>query len=481
MNVFHRTFPGWLLLTAAVAAGPSYAQSPGHPLLTIETLPWRETNWRTVPVRRLEDLPNYNATQTDTSLGRFGGLAARKVAGPGFFRVQKVDNRWWMVDPDGCLFLNRGVDSVNTGGSSSAREATRAQKFGTKEQWASQTLQLLRDNGFNGTACWSDDALLGRGPQRIPYTPRLGLMGAYKQERRKTATFSSPPPGKSGYPADAIPVFDPEFPAFCDRLAQPIAATKDDPYLIGYFSDNELPFLRNTLDGFLLLDPQDPGYHAALDFLQAQHGSGADPKAITDNDRQKFVALVGEKYFSIVSKAIKKYDPNHLFLGSRFHSHVMDQPLFMQKVGPYIDVVGINYYGQWTPNPERLARWTATSGKPFIITEFYAKGADTGMGNTSGAGWVVKTQRDRGLFYEQFTLGLLENRGCVGWHWFQYIDNDPEGKADPSNNNSNKGIVNTKYEPYQPLLEEMKRVNTRAYGLITYFDRNPSSVPLAPH
>jgi hypothetical protein len=101
-----------------------------------------------------------------------------------------------------------------------------------------------------------------------------------------------------------------------------------------------------------------------------------------------------------------------------------------------------------------------------------AKGMDVGLANTGGAGWVVKTQRDRGWFYENFTLGLLESRVCVGWHWFKYQDNDPaDTKADPSNRDANKGILNNRYEPYPELLQSMKRVNERAYGVIDWFDR----------
>jgi hypothetical protein len=42
--------------------------------------------------------------------------------------------------------------------------------------------------------------------------------------------------------------------------------------------------------------------------------------------------------------------------------------------------------------------------------------------------------------------------------------------VDPSNVDSNKGVVNNRYVPYQPLLDSMKRLNQRAYGLISYFD-----------
>jgi hypothetical protein len=116
--------------------------------------------------------------------------------------------------------------------------------------------------------------------------------------------------------------------------------------------------------------------------------------------------------------------------------------------------------------------WERESGRPVLITEWYAKGMDSGLANTSGAGWVVKTQADRGRFYENFTLGLLESKVCVGWDWFKYIDNDPaDTRSDPSNRDSNKGILSNRYEPYNPLLEAMKRLNERAYSLVEYFDQ----------
>jgi hypothetical protein len=84
----------------------------------------------------------------------------------------------------------------------------------------------------------------------------------------------------------------------------------------------------------------------------------------------------------------------------------------------------------------------------------------------------LRTQQDRGKFYENFTLGLLKSKECVGWHWFKYADNDPTDlRADPSNQDSNKGIVSNRYVAYLPLLDSMKRTNERAYQLIELFDQ----------
>ena len=93
---------------------------------------------------------------------------------------------------------------------------------------------------------------------------------------------------------------------------------------------------------------------------------------------------------------------------------------------------------------------------------------DNDLDNVSGAGYVVPTQIDRAYAYQHFTLGLLESRNCVGWHWFRYQDDDSD---DLSDNCSNKGIFDNYYEPYPWLAQYMRQLNTNVYNLIDYFDK----------
>lgn len=67
---------------------------------------------------------------------------------------------------------------------------------------------------------------------------------------------------------------------------------------------------------------------------------------------------------------------------------------------------------------------------------------------------------------------LLQSKVCVGWHRFKYIDNDPtDTSTDPSNRDSNKGIVTVRYRPYRPLLDAVRALNRQAYPLADHFDR----------
>ena len=137
-----------------------------------------------------------------------------------------------------------------------------------------------------------------------------------------------------------------------------------------------------------------------------------------------------------------------------------------------MDIVSINHYRKWEPSQDLMNNWGEWSGKPFLITEWYTKGEDSGLPNKTGAGWNVPTQKDRGYFYQNFIIELLKSKSCVGWHWFRYQDNDPLNlKTDYSNRDSNKGIIDSDYNHYTPLIENMKVFNDHTYELIQYLDQ----------
>ncbi|MES2459078.1 MAG: hypothetical protein V4671_00745 [Armatimonadota bacterium] len=461
-----------LLLSALTDIGSASAQNtPSQPERKIRAR-LKVDSWKEYPTRILSDLKGFTPSAAPAKLDKYGGWAAHKYTATGFFHTQKTGDRWWLIDPEGHPFLFMGVVSVSPGKEAAMQQPLFKKRFETPEGWAAAATRLLKDNGFNGTGSWSSDTLLAKSPVRVAYTPNWNFMSSYG--RKRGGTFQQP--GHTGYPKDAIFVFDPGFAAFCDEHARQLAATKNDPYLVGHYSDNELPFPKDALDKFLSLPQTDAGGKEARVWLSKQRGGSpvtdiaAATKTLTLPEREAWRGYVADRYFDIVKKAIKKHDPNHLYLGPRLHGNALNTRTIMQAAGKHLDVIAANLYGVWNPKDamQRLSEW---SGKPIIVTEWYAKGDDSGLENVTGAGWTVATQLERGQFYQNFTLGLLESKGCVGWHWFKYMDNDPNDKAaDASNQNSNKGIVNIRYETYTPLVETMKPLNQNAYSLADYFD-----------
>jgi hypothetical protein len=104
--------------------------------------------------------------------------------------------------------------------------------------------------------------------------------------------------------------------------------------------------------------------------------------------------------------------------------------------------------------------WLYSGKKPFIVTEFYVKGEDTGQENLSGAGWEVQTQTDRGLFYTHFLLNFYSHPGAIGTHWHRYID---DGFS-----NSNKGFLSREYDCNAPLTDEAYNTNRQIYKLVKF-------------
>jgi hypothetical protein len=122
-----------------------------------------------------------------------------------------------------------------------------------------------------------------------------------------------------------------------------------------------------------------------------------------------------------------------MYIGARFYSSEKNNAAFMKTAGKYLDIVSNNYYNKWTPDSTDMVNWETWTGKPFIITEYYTKGEDSGMPNQSGAGWIVRTQKDRGLFYQNhqergtyfgsgFHLGEqpYHSRGLLLWVRYPY-------------------------------------------------------------
>ncbi|NOR75467.1 MAG: agarase [Draconibacterium sp.] len=428
----------------------------------------RYKDYKPFKTRPVELLTGYEQPQQPISTSKYGGRLDSKVEATGFFYVKKIEDRWWGVDPLGYQYINVALNSITTGKSEGTKKALK-DKFGTEENWLKETIDILHKNGFNCAGSWSNDEAIIEAnkiaERPLAYTINWSFMSSYG--RKRGGTYQQP--GHTGYPNSAIFVFDPEFEIFCNEHAKQLEVLKDDPNLFGHFSDNEMPFKFKALDNYLSLPKEDHGYKAAAKWLKEQD---INIDEITDDHREIFMAIVADKYFSIVSKAIKKYDPNHMYIGARFYSSEKNHEKFMKTAGKYIDVISNNYYNHWTPDSTDMANWTEWTGRPFIVTEYYTKGEDSGMGNTSGAGWIVRTQKDRGLFYQNYNLALLESKNCVGWHYFKYQDNDPTAKGvDPSNIDANKGIVSNRYIEWTPMMEKMNELNHYVYDIVDHFDR----------
>lgn len=368
-----------------------------------------------------DKLGSHNYTE---NLGSYLGWTGAKSNATGFFRTAKdCDGVWNIFDPEGNMFYSAGLNSIEQGGGISFPSS-------------------LTNLGLNTAGNFSDETLTN-----TPFCPRLNFMANFKD----TSTSI-----KDDYKADIMPVFEPSFVSFCTSWAVSSTATyKNNKWVLGYFMDNELNFHKTQLVSSLGLSTSNAQYKAADAWMKVKYGNSYSKSSITATDELDYMGYVIETYYRVVYTALKAADPNHLVLGTRFHSSVKYTAQTFTAIKNYVDIISVNYYGDFEPEPDYMAMWLANSGKPFIVSEFYVKGDDLGMGNEEGAGWTVTDQKERGYWFENWMLNLLKNKGNVGFHWFRYIDNK----------DSNQGLYSATYQPYTLLAESFKAICISKYRL----------------
>lgn len=448
----------------------SYAQKQKDSIF-IEAKVWsRDSNrnivysdWKKFPTATLENLNGF--VKSEDKLDEYGGFTTLKSTATGFFRTEIINNRWWVIDPVGNAFIVKAVNSIKIGTSPNNKIAFDS-IYKTGDNWIFQTYQQLKNIGFNSSGSWSEVELIRNMNEtrktHFVYTTQLNMLSDFAKTKEKKSG--------NGEMSVLAYIFDADFETFVKNKCSKLEVFKDDPNLLGHFSDNELAFQDNLIKKFASInDKRNPAYLFLKKWLDKNN---VDSLNYTKVQSEQFSAAVGNEYYKIVAVNLKKFDPNHMYIGSRIHAAVKDNTYFLNTMDKYVDIASINYYGFWNLSEKHKKLFSTQLTKPYFITEFYTKGEDSKMGNITGAGWLVKTQNDRGNHYQNFCLHLLKEANCVGWHWFKYQDNDPEDKlADPSNNDSNKGIVNTRYQSYNVLTDKMKQINEQVFGIIKYYQK----------
>ena len=400
----------------------------------------------------------------DFKISKFGGFMDKKVKATGFFRVEKVDGKWWFVDPEGYLFYSTGscgirprVDFARVDGrryiyaamppaelaattapgaavqNSSFYTWNLFRRFGADwyQKWIDLTVRRMNNWGINTVGNWSDTTL--EASRKIPYAATLTGWGIET--------------GVMGL-AD---IYGADYIAKIDAAAQrQCAHKKDDPYLLGYFIGNEQPWpgREAELTRTILEGPETPMQSELKKFL-----AGGD----TPERRKTFAYNTFIKFLGIVNKAIKKYDPNHLNLGIRYGGPPPDEIIKASKGN--FDVYSMNNYG-YTINQNTLNRVYNLTGLPIIIGEFHfgtpGRGLAPGLAQT-------KNQEERGVAYQYYVENGAVHPALIGTHWFIWVDQPSTGRGDGENYNI--GMVDVTDRPYKEMNDATKETFRRLYDV----------------
>ena len=432
------------------------------------------------PFEALTDLDKYVSSEfKNAKRDEYGGIMIEslKQKATGYFYTTKIEGRWFVIDPLGYPYIIIGLSLIDYSLNGSETQAKNTlNKYKTYENWAIEVTKEVRDGfGFNST--FNPRAEITKVDGGLPYVKALpGVMTNYALAKNGTA---------KAIENNVVPAFDPDFVEYANyNLSKAVANYVNDPKVIGYTVDNELPVDFNMLDNALSIAHKNPVNHytyaCAWTWLVNMTGKESPTyDDITDELRDLYRGFVYDRYFYVVASALEKADPNHMYMGCKFLPYVKDSKWIFAFAGQHVDITTINWYFCWEPETDVLYNIEKYGDTPIMISEFYTKADDATVSsevgspkltNTSGAGWFVQTQEDRADFYDTFVIKLLESNIGVGWQWFHYMDNDPNsGTSDKTSVNSNKGICRSDLTYYTELTDRMTELNKNVYNIVDYF------------
>ena len=339
---------------------------------------------------------------------QFGGwTAGPKLEATGHFRTEKVDGKWWLVDPEGSLFWSIGVNSVGFGsftrvqgreryfsslpaeglkkGNADFAASNMLLKYGADWRNISKDLTHARFAAWGMNTCgnWSDPEIYLA--HKTPYTVAVHLGEKKGEEATKIRGNEE---------------------ALRKALKMALAkqkASAEDPWCIGYFIDNEL-----------------------------------DWKFVPDIDM----------YFRVVKEEMKLAAPHKLYLGSRIHN---SNAAALAASAKYCDMMSINCYQQ-SPIATPL-------DKPYLIGEFHFGALDRGMLATGLRG--ASNQQQRANSYKHYMREAMKRPNVVGAHWFCFREQALTGRADGEN--YQVGLVDICDTPYAEMVEAIRETAEGMY------------------
>ncbi|HEY5913645.1 MAG TPA: hypothetical protein VJA21_23910 [Verrucomicrobiae bacterium] len=393
------------------------------------------------------------------------------------FSIQQHGQTSWLVKPSGERFFSFGICCVNQGSSPGEWDAANPgyaawQHYSNANAWALASLSRLKAWGFSTVGGWSDfQTLRADRDADVAFTPVLHI----------GATAGAP----------WWDMWDPKIVERMEQVArEQILPLRDDPRLLGYYTDNEIGWWnsilfektlgqaptsgqRQRLIGLLRQTYRNDWNELTRDFESApiiesweeleRHGVlYLRPGGNGIHVERQFLGILAERYYSLVHDIVRKYDQRALILGDRYPSFYY--PEVVRACVPYVDAVSCNLNPTWNDGSYPrfcLATLRALSGKPLIVGEFYMSARENRSGNKNnhGAYPVVSTQKERADGFRNTVRKFLQTPYIVGADWFQYYDQPTHGRFDGEN--FNFGLVDIHDRPYDPITSAAAALNLR--------------------
>ena len=369
----------------------------------------------------------------------------------------------WLVTPERAQFFSLGVNTIHPGSNDAKAQANQAYYFAhsypDKKAWAEAAQSRLASWGFNTAGGWSDPTQ----DMSLPIIPEIDL-----GRNSKLHWYD---------------IFDPAMQSTADEVAVEITAPyKDNPRILGYFTDNEVGwwnaplFLWHLERGWafsskrelwrLLNDHYQGKWEKLLaDFVPAPgfdsfeqlKESGAALKLRPGGNGIKvigeFTYMIARRYYELAYQAMRKAEPKALVVGDRLPLYYNQDAVLAQR--GFVDVLSTNY------NVDCEDGWVAPyyfeglrelSSAPVLISEFFFAAQENRSGNANNGHLMhVKTQEQRARGASAALRNFASFPNVAAVHWFQFADEPTGGRSDGED--FNMGLVDIHDKPYELLTE----------------------------
>ncbi len=454
----------------------------------------------------------------------YGGYRKLKLEKTGYFHTEKVNGRSWLVDPSGCAFLSNGVcygsrmgvhghvdgmrsmfewlpdeedekfrdawttaDNIPEFVKRNGKEAGRKRRmfnfaranmirvFGDEwwNAWVKINSSRLKEWGFNTiSVCvnnyFDEKVYEYLKKAKIPYT----------------WTMKSFPKTEHMIFRDFPDVFSEEYRERCREFAKQLEPLADDPYMIGYFINNEpewlverrvsiaeeliksgepleskrelVKFLKNkyeTAERF-----NEAWGHSIKEFeelLKPQNEKSLGSEACR-RDLNEFKKLLIEEYNRAAQNAVREICPHNMSLGMRY-AGIQEKSDFAGS--EYHDVFSFNCYKK--DPTERIGLANENTEKPCLIGEWMFGASDESL--LCSALITCPDQKMRGMAAARYLQRVYSNPQMVGAHYFEYNDQPLLGRFDGEA--MPHGLIDVCNQPKREFLEVLVPANNSIYEI----------------
>ncbi len=473
----------------------------------------------------------YYGSMNPPERDRFGGLKEVDLGGNGFSRTGSWNGRDTLITPEGHPIYHLAVcssggpcdDYTYVKGRESIYEwlpspedelMKNAWRENQRESFSFYLANYIRKTGkpFDVEA-WRDDVF--RRYKKLGFNSQgafaASVEAGVRNEFPVTRSLPLSPWLITGPLAELADPFDPAAVKKVDELFAPLAREADNPFIIGYFIQNErqyseIPrkiaglnekaaakreFVRDLEAKYGTIDAFNTAWETDVaDFAAAAKQALPVKTKAAWQDVAQFSAKFYEAYFKLIHDTFRKYDRNHLLLGDRFLPGETNNADLVAACGRYNDVFSVNYYTQ-SIDPDFLKQLHQKAGKPLMLSEWSFGTAEEGL---SGGCINVKDQQERGEAYRNYVEQSAVLPFVIGTQWFAAIDQALTGRFFQYYNgeNMNIGLFNVADRPFKPFHDAIRATNYTIYEVIsgkrepfawsagTGSTRQPRSL-LAPH